>query len=247
MSLERMIRLNKYLASAGIASRRKCDDLIMAGKVRVNGEIITQLGVRIDETRDLVEFEDRPIKPTEQRVYILLNKPVEVVTTVADEHNRPTVIELVNYNTRIFPVGRLDYRSTGALLLTNDGELSNLLIHPRYKVKKVYNVLLDKRIRPIDLYHFEHGIMLDGKMTMPCKAREIRIVDNCSFLEIEMREGRNRQIRRMMRDLGYEVEELDRISFANLSITGLQRGQWRLLTEEELKHLKAEVSNGVER
>jgi len=236
-----MIRLNKYLASAGIASRRKCDDLIMAGKVRVNGEIITQLGVRIDETRDLVEFEDRPIKPTEQRVYILLNKPVEVVTTVADEHNRPTVIELVNYNTRIFPVGRLDYRSTGALLLTNDGELSNLLIHPRYKVKKVYNVLLDKRIRPIDLYHFEHGIMLDGKMTMPCKAREIRIVDNCSFLEIEMREGRNRQIRRMMDSVGHPVKRLVRVKMGPVMIDGVAPGSFRPLDENEVAALKSAV------
>lgn len=242
-----MMRLNKFLASAGIASRRKCDELIQAGKVKLNGELVRTLGVKIDEHTDVVEFENRPVKLKLKFVYILLNKPHRYVTTASDEHHRRTVLDLINIEERVFPVGRLDYLTTGALMLTDDGELSNRLIHPRFKVKKVYHFLLDKRIRPVDLYHVEHGIVLDDKKTMPCKAKEIRLIDNCSLVEITLREGRNRQIRRMMEKLGYTVEMLDRIAFGNLNLAGLKRGEWRYLTESEINDLKQEVQDGVER
>jgi 23S rRNA pseudouridine2605 synthase len=237
-----IIRLNKFLATAGIASRRKCDDIILAGRVKVNGKKITQLGTRIDDSIDKVICDEKPIHSKNEFIYILLNKPKGVITTAEDQFQRKTVLDLLPIETRLFPIGRLDIDSTGLLLLTNDGNLSNILIHPKYKVKKIYHVLLDKRIRPIALYKLEHGILLDGKMTKPCKAKEIRVVDNCSLVEIIISEGRNRQIRRMLAILGYEVEELDRISFGPLILSGLRRGEWRLLTDSEIKILK-EISS----
>jgi len=237
-----MIRLNKYLANAGIASRRKCDDLIIAGQVRVNGEVITELGYRIDETSDEVHFNDRLVEIDKHYKYILLNKPAGYVSTVQDEYDRPTILDLVTVKERIFPVGRLDYDSTGLLLLTNDGELTNMLLHPRFKVEKIYHVLLDKLIRPVALYHLEQGVELDGKRTSPCKIRQIRVIDNCSFLEVRIHEGWKRQIRRMFDIFGYRVESLERIAFGPLTLTGLKRGEWRFLTRSEVAKLKAFVT-----
>jgi len=171
-------------------------------------------------------------------LYILLNKPKGIITTAKDEQNRKTVIDLVAIEDRIYPVGRLDQDSTGLLLLTNDGELANQLIHPKYKIPKTYHVLINKTLHPKDAYHFVRGIMLDGKKTAPCKLAEMRIIDNCSYLEITISEGRNRQIRRMFNALGYEVEELDRIAFGSLTLSGLKRGEWRYLNQDEIRQLK---------
>jgi len=232
------IRLNKFLASAGVASRRKCDDLIASGKVKVNGEVNTKLGLQIDDENDEVEFEDTVVYPVEKKIYVVVNKPVGFVSTVKDEHDRKTVIDLLPITERVFPVGRLDYDSTGVLLLTNDGPLSHRLTHPSYEIEKTYYVLLDKIISPKDLYNIEHGIMLDGKKTHPCKASQIRVYDNCSLLSISIHEGRNRQIRRMFEALEYEVQDLDRFQFANINLTGLKRGEWRHLSQKELSELK---------
>jgi 23S rRNA pseudouridine2605 synthase len=233
-----IIRLNKFLATAGIASRRKCDDIILAGRVKVNGKIITQLGTRIDDSTDTVICDDKEIRLKSEFIYIILNKPKGVITTAEDQFQRRTVLDLLPIDTRLFPVGRLDADSTGLLLLTNDGNLSNSLVHPRFKVKKVYHVLLNKRIKPLALYKIEHGIMLEDKMTQPCNAKEIRVVDNCSLLEIIISEGRNRQIRKMLAILGYDVEELDRISFGPLTLSGLRRGEWRFLNASEITRVK---------
>lgn len=233
-----MIRLNRFMAQCGIAARRKCDDLITQGKVKVNGEVVTELGTIIDESRDSVEYNGKLINKISEYTYIVLNKPREVISAVDDKYRRETVVELVSAPQRIYPVGRLDYETTGVLLLTDDGDLTNLLLHPRYKAVKVYHVLLDKRIRPIDIHNFKNGITLEGKKTLPCVIRELRVVDNCSFLEVELKEGRKRQIRLMFDALGYNVEELDRVSFAGINYQGLKHGQWRYLTEEEIEHLK---------
>ena len=232
------IRLNKYLASAGVASRRKCDELITLGKVKVNGKVITKLGLQIDADKDEIEFEGTIVYPAEKKLYIVLNKPVGFVSTVKDEHDRKTVIDLLPIEERVFPVGRLDYDSTGVLLLTNDGALSHRLTHPSYEIEKTYYVLLDRVITAKDLYHIEHGILLDGKKTHPCKASQVRVYDNCSLLSISIHEGRNRQIRRMFETLEYEVQELDRIRFANIDLTGLKRGEWRHLSKSEVTKLK---------
>ena len=231
------IRLNKFLASAGVASRRKCDDLIDAGKIKVNGEVTTKLGLRIDDENDEVEYDGTVVYPVQKKIYIVVNKPAGIVSTIKDEHDRKTVIDLLPITERIFPVGRLDYDSTGVLLLTNDGPLSHRLTHPSYEIDKIYHALLDKVITPKDLHHIEHGILLDNKKTHPCKASQVRVYDNCSLLSISIHEGRNRQIRRMFEELDYEVQELDRIRFANIDLSGLKRGEWRHLTKKEIAEL----------
>lgn len=238
------MRLNKYMAHSGVASRRKCDDMILAGRVSVNGEKITQMGVVIDEAKDKVRVDGKEIAIKENYIYILLNKPRGVVTTASDEFNRHTVVDLVAVPERIYPVGRLDYETTGVLLLTNDGEMTNYLIHPNYKMAKIYRSLLDRVVRPIDLHKLRNGVELDGEKTMPCKITEIRIFDNSSLLEIELREGRYRQIRRMFELLNYEVEKLDRVQFAGLTVKGLQPGEWRYLTAKEIDALKEGISDG---
>jgi pseudouridine synthase len=238
-----IIRLNKYLASAGVAARRKCDDLILSKRIKVNDKVITTLGLKIDTGVDKVKFDGKPVQIEKKFIYIILNKPKGVVTTVRDEFKRITVLDLLPVKERIWPVGRLDYNSTGLLLLTNDGELSNFLIHPRHKVLKTYHVLLNKQIKTKDLYHFEHGIILDEKKTLPCKVSEIRIINNCSYLEINISEGRNRQIRRMFEILGYRVEELERISFGPLTLAELQPGEWRYLHKKEVDILQNLMKN----
>ena len=233
-----MMRLNKYLAHAGIASRRKCDDLILAGYVKVNGKKVDALGVVIDETKDEVTFKNRIVTLGEVYIYVLLNKPRGVVTTASDELKRTTVLDLLTIPERIYPVGRLDYDTTGVLLLTNDGELTNRLLHPGYESEKVYRVLIDKIIKPIDLHKLQKGIMLDGKMTMHCTIKELRRMDNRSLLEVKLREGRNRQIRRMFEEFGYVIEELNRVSFSGLTLGSLRPGEWRYLTNDEIARLK---------
>jgi len=239
-----MMRLNKFLAHAGIASRRKCDDLISAGFVRVNGTIVRELGVTIDENKDTVAFKGKEVRLITEYIYVLLNKPKGAVSTASDEFKRNTVLGLIGIPERIYPVGRLDYDTTGVLLLTNDGELTNRLLHPKYKTEKIYHALINQVVRPIDLHKLQKGIELDDEKTLPCEIREIRIVDNCSYLEIKLREGRNRQIRRMFEALNYSVEELDRISFAGITAGRLQPGKWRYLTQNELEELKEGVRYG---
>jgi 23S rRNA pseudouridine2605 synthase len=236
-----MMRLNKYLSRAGVASRRRSDELILAGDIQVNGKTVRRLGVVIDEENDIVLYRGEPVTLKEELVYVVLNKPKEVISTVKDDFQRQTVVGLVSFPERIYPVGRLDYDTTGALLMTNDGELTNRLLHPGYKMLKVYRALIDRVMRPIDLHHFKQGVELDGQKTLPCKIEELRKIDNQSYLEIELREGRNRQIRRMFEALGYTVEELERISFAGITTRGLKTGEWRFLTDQEISKLKKEV------
>ncbi|MHB2148780.1 pseudouridine synthase [Calditrichota bacterium LG25] len=242
-----MMRLNKFLAHAGIASRRKCDDFIKAGFVKVNGKVVDRVGVVIDEKKDTVTFKGKIVKPRKRFVYIVLNKPKGVVTTASDQFKRKTVLDLIAVPERIYPIGRLDYNTTGVLLLTDDGDLSHRLLHPNYKVVKVYRVLLNRVIRPIDLHRLQNGIELDGKKTQPCKISELRIVDNGSLLEVELTEGRNRQVRRMFETLDYKVRELERISFGGITARGLAPGEWRYLTKKEVSLLKERVGYGSER
>jgi 23S rRNA pseudouridine2605 synthase len=237
-----MMRLNKYLSLAGIASRRRCDDLIMSRLVKVNGEVVDQVGVRIDEKRDRVEFKGRLISLPTEYIYIILNKPKGIMTTARDEYERKTILDLIPIKKRIYPVGRLDSDTSGLLLVTNDGLMTNSLIHPRYKIPKRYHVLLDKKLKPISKYTLEHGVELDGVKTAPCKIEEIRVIDNASFIEIELHEGRNRQIRKMFELSGYRVRKLERISFGPLTLSGLRRGEWRFLTRKEIEMLKKYIA-----
>ncbi len=232
------MRLNHFMARCGVASRRKCDELISAGKVSVNGEIVTAMGIQVEPETDTVELEGRKLQLKKSFTYILLNKPLSTVSTVSDTHQRKTVVSLLSLSQRVYPVGRLDQDTTGVLLLTDDGDMTHRLLHPRYKAPKRYHVLLDARIKPVHLHHLQKGIAMDGTMTAPCTIKELRVVNNGSLLEVELREGKKRQIRRMFAHFDYEVLELDRISFAGLSYRGLKRGEWRYLTKEEISMLK---------
>ena len=231
------VRLNKFLANAGVCSRREADDFIQAGVVTVNGEVVTELGTKVMRT-DSVKFHDQPVT-MEKKVYVLLNKPKDTVTTSDDPQNRKTVMELVKdaCPERIYPVGRLDRNTTGVLLLTNDGELASKLTHPRFLKKKVYHVYLDKNVTAHDLNQIAEGIMLeDGEIK--ADAVEYASPTDKSQVGIEIHSGRNRIVRRIFESLGYRVIKLDRVQFAGLTKKNVRRGDWRFLTEKEVEMLR---------
>lgn len=230
-------RLNKYLAHAGIASRREADELIKQGLVTVNGKVITQMGYSV-QPGDIVRFKGSIISP-ERKVYILLNKPKDYITTTCDERNRKTVLDLIKGATpyRVYPVGRLDRNTTGLLMLTNDGDLAQKLSHPRHEVKKVYAARLDKALHPEDRLQMMKGIQLEEGLA---KADAVEYTDpnDASRIGLEIHIGWNRVIRRMFEQLGYEVLQLDRVSYAGLTKKNLPRGKWRFLTRKEIIMLK---------
>ena len=231
------LRLNKYLANAGVCSRREADEFIQAGVVSVNGEIVTELGTKILRT-DVVKFHDQPVT-IEKKVYVLLNKPKDYVTTSDDPQQRKTVMDLVKNACpeRIYPVGRLDRNTTGVLLLTNDGDLASKLTHPKYLKKKIYHVYLDKNVTAHDLAQIAEGIQLeDGEI----KADDVQYAHPTDKKQvgIEIHSGKNRIVRRIFESLGYRVQKLDRVQFAGLTKKNLKRGDWRYLTEEEVDRLR---------
>lgn len=237
-----MIRLNKYLAQCGLGSRRKCDQLIKTGKITINGKLITKLSYLVNEEKDKVAFDGNLLSRTVQPTYILLNKPAGYITTVNDELGRNTVIDLIPIVDRIFPVGRLDKDTEGLLLLTNDGDLSYHLTHPKFLVKKVYQVKLTKSLTAIDLKKLEQGLMLEDGVTAPCEIKYVKSDKLNRTLKISIHEGKKRQVKRMFRALGYSVICLRRIQFANLTLTNLPTGKWRYLTDMEIKKLKNNYS-----
>ena len=230
------LRLNKFLANAGICSRREADEFIQAGVVTVNGEVVTELGTKILRT-DEVKFHDQPVK-IEKKVYVLLNKPKDYVTTSDDPQQRKTVMDLVKNACpeRIYPVGRLDRNTTGVLLLTNDGDLASKLTHPKYLKKKIYHVYLDKNVTAHDLQQIAEGIQEDGEI----KADDVQYAHPTDKKQvgIEIHSGKNRIVRRIFESLGYHVQKLDRVQFAGLTKKNLKRGDWRYLTEEEVDRLR---------
>ena len=225
------MRLNAYLARAGVASRRKADDLIKAGRVTVNGEL-GQLNTFV-ESRDRVEVDGKPV--AKQRLaYLLLNKPAATVTTASDPQGRPTVVQLVPGEPRVVPVGRLDADTTGALLLTNDGDLAHRLAHPRYGVEKTYIVELSRAPSDEQIEQLAHGVELDDGPTAPAKLR--RVTKN--VVELTIHEGRNRQVKRMFEAIGHRVTRLHRSEYAGLDVDGLEPGRWRELTGDEVERLR---------
>lgn len=231
------LRLNKFLANAGVCSRREADDFIMAGVVSVNGEIVTELGTKVKRT-DEVKFHDQLVK-LEKKVYVLLNKPKDCVTTSDDPQQRTTVMDLVKgaCPERIYPVGRLDRNTTGVLLLTNDGDLASKLTHPKFLKKKIYHVFLDKKVTAHDLQQILNGVQLeDGEV----RADAIEYADerDKSQVGIEIHSGKNRIVRRIFESLGYRVVKLDRVQFAGLTKKNVRRGDWRYLTEKEVDMLR---------
>ncbi len=233
-----LVRLNKFIANSGICSRREADEYISAGLVTVNGQVVTEMGVKVNPAEDDVRFNGERLRG-EKKVYVLLNKPKDFVTTTSDPHAEKNVMQLISRELcpeRIFPVGRLDKSTTGVLLLTNDGELAEKLTHPSYQKKKIYQVTLDKNVKPEDMDKLVSGVDLEDG---PAYADEVAYNgDDRSIVGIEIHSGRNRIVRRMFEALGYRVRKLDRVYFAGLTKKNLRRGQWRFLSDEEVTMLK---------
>ena len=236
---EEEIRLNKYLANAGVCSRREADDFIQAGVVKVNGQTVTELGTKVHRG-DNVLFHDQLVN-IERKIYILLNKPKDCVTTVDDPQERKTVMDYIKgaCKERVYPVGRLDRNTTGVLLLTNDGEMATRLTHPKFLKKKIYHVRLDRTVSSEDMQALLNGVMIGEEEGDVVRADEVSYVnDDKTQVGIEIHSGRNRVVRRMFDSLGYRVTKLDRVQFAGLTKKRLRRGDWRFLTEKEVNMLR---------
>ena len=232
-------RLQKYLAAMGVASRRACERLIAEGRVQVNGETVTQPGTKITPGVDTVAVDGRTLAETPRLRYILLYKPVGYICSAADEKGRRTVLDLLDGVTeRVYPVGRLDYDTSGALLLTNDGELTNWLLHPSHEVEKTYLAQVEGEPDQKDLERLRKGVRLDDGLTAPAKVRRKLSRDGRFWLELTIHEGRNRQVRRMLEAVGHPVLHLKRTKLDFLDLTGLTPGAWRELTADEARRLK---------
>jgi len=236
-----LLRLNRFIANSGVCSRREADTLIQKGQITVNGKLITDLGVKVSSADD-IRYKNKRLR-AEKKVYILLNKPKGYVTTVEDPHADHTVMEIIGdaCSERVYPVGRLDKATTGVLLLTNDGELTGKLTHPKYGRKKIYHVFLDRQVTKNDLFSLTEGIDLDGELVV---ADEVSYADpeDKTQIGIELHSGQNRVIRRIFEKLGYRVKKLDRVYFAGLTKKNLPRGKWRYLNDKEIAILKRGIS-----
>ena len=235
-----MERLQKFLAQNGIASRRKCEEYILQGKVKVNGNVVTQLGTQIDPEKDEVKFLNELVKNTNTKhIYILLNKPIGYVTTVQDQFNRETVMDLIEIKERLVPVGRLDMYTSGALILTNDGDFVYKITHPKHEITKTYNVTLKGKITKDEIENLRAGVVIDDYKTKPAKVRILKIDEqkDISRVEIIIHEGKNRQVRKMCEAIGKKVLALHRSKIGDIGVQNLKIGKWRYLTEGEVKKL----------
>ena len=242
------MRLNRFLAEGGLCSRRAADGLIRDGRVKVNGAAVVELGMQVDPDTDVVQVDGRLVKPPARKAVLLLNKPKGVLCTVTDPHGRRTVMDLVEFDLRVVPVGRLDADTTGALLLTNDGDLMNALLHPSGHVPKEYIVLTDRELTEAELGRLAAGVKLEDGRTKPCEIERISRPGNRPRYRLVLTEGRNRQVRRMMEFLGAHVDRLHRRSIAGLSVEDLEPGQWRVLMGKEVDRLRKaarEARSGV--
>ena len=233
-----MDRLQKVMAHAGVASRRKSEDIIKQGRVTVNGQVVTDMGVQVKKY-DLVKVDGIPLE-REVLVYVLMNKPKGTVSTVDDPKGRPTVVDLLqDLNQRIYPVGRLDYDTTGALLLTNDGDLANKLMHPRYEFEKTYRAKVKGLINQSSLAQLEQGLVIDGEKTAPAKAKLIEYdqASDKSMVELRIHEGKNHQVKKMLDRVGHPVVKLTRLAYGFLRVDDLDGGQWRELKNAEVRKL----------
>lgn len=234
-----MERLQKYLARSGVASRRQAEEMIKNGLVKVNGQTITEMGLKVDPDQDTIVVSGREVKPEDTWVYLLLNKPPQVVTTLKDPEGRATVAGLLKgISQRVYPVGRLDYETEGLLLLTNDGQLAFRLSHPRFKVPKTYVVKAAGRLDDKSMQKLRRGVQLEDGPTMPAKVKFIKGTSKATWLEITISEGRNRQVRRMCEAVGHPVLYLQRIKYGPLNLGNLEPGRYRTLSPEEVEALK---------
>ncbi|ABW19120.1 pseudouridine synthase [Alkaliphilus oremlandii] len=232
------MRLQKFLAANGVASRRKSEELISSGRVKVNGNIITEMGYKVDLDIDKISVDNKDIILQERKVYILLNKPTGYVTTVSEQFNRKKVTDLVDVPYRIFPVGRLDYNTSGLLILTNDGELTYKLTHPKFKVEKVYIAKVKGIPTKEALEAFENGLKIEDYITAPAKIKILKEINQHTLVEVRIREGKNRQVRKMCEAIGHPVVELKRIAMGRIHLGNLDVGNWRYFTEREIAYLK---------
>ena len=233
-------RLQKYLANNGIAARRKCEEYILKGKVKVNDVVVNQLGFKIDPEKDVVKYNDKIVEKTEKKVYILLNKPIDYVTTVKDQFNRNTVLDLVKVKEKIVPVGRLDMYTSGALLLSNDGEFINKLTHPSFEIEKTYNVTIKGVITSEEIDKLKAGVEIENNgeiyLTKPAKAKILKTdeLKQISRVQITIHEGKNREIRKMCEAIGKRVLALHRSKIGKLAVKNIEIGKWRYLTQSEI-------------
>ena len=232
------MRLQKYLAACGVSSRRHGEEMIRDGRVTVNGRLITQMGTQVEEN-DVVRVDGKVVKPETEKVYVLYHKPAGEITSAQDPEGRHTVMEhFEDYRVRLYPVGRLDYDSEGLLLLTNDGDLMNRLIHPSFEIQKAYLTRVSNHVTDDEIRMLRKGVMIDGRMTSPASVRLIRHSAFSTDLLITIHEGRNRQVRKMIAAIGHQVVSLKRVRFGPVELGDLPSGMWRRLTDDEIAKLK---------
>ncbi|HCO18454.1 MAG TPA: pseudouridine synthase [Tissierellales bacterium] len=234
------IRLQKYMALCGVASRRASEELIKNGQVQVNGKVVLEMGTVIDPDKDRVSVDGKTVKPEKRKVYIMLNKPVGIVTSLKDEKGRTVVTDLIEgVDERIYPVGRLDSDTSGLLLLTNDGELAFKLTHPSKRIFKKYIAIVEGLPNKGELERLRNGIKIDGRVTSKAKVKVLKNFGEDSILEIEIFEGRNRQVKKMCEAVNHPVKKLKRVAFGELQLGGLESGNWRYLNDEELAFIRS--------
>lgn len=235
------MRINKYIASCGVTSRRKAEELIINKKVKVNGKIVEELSYQVDENKDIVEVDGTVINQNEELVYILLNKPEGYITTVKDQFNRPSVLDLLSeIPVRVYPVGRLDYETSGLLLLTNDGDLTYKLTHPKHEVEKTYVAKVKGKLTEEEINNFKSGLYIEDYKTAPAKLKVINYdhAKNISTLEIKIHEGKNRQVRKMCKAINHPVLRLKRVALGKIKINNCNIGEYRYLTSDEIEYLR---------
>ncbi len=233
------IRLQKFLAEAGVASRRKSEELILNGKIKVNGKLITELGTKVNPEKDKIEYNNKIVQIEKRKVYILLNKPIGYVTTVKDQFQRDSVLDLVKVKERLVPVGRLDMYTSGALILTNDGDFVYKVTHPKHEINKTYTVTLKGIIEKTKVDELRKGIDIGGYITKPAKVKILKTDEekNISRLEIVIHEGKNRQVRKMCEAIGYKVLALHRSKIADIGVKDIELGKWRYLSKNEVNKI----------
>ena len=237
--MEEKIRLQKYLANNGVASRRKAEEMILAGKVSVNGKVVTELGTKINPSLDKIVVEGKEIKQENEHIYILLNKPIRYVTTVKDQFNRESVLDLVKTNKRLVPVGRLDMYTSGALILTNDGDFVYKVTHPKHEIEKTYTVTIKGIVKQEEVEKLRQGVKIEDYITKPARVKILKTDEekNQSRLEITIHEGKNRQVRKMCEAIGHKVLALHRSKIAGIGVKDIELGKWRYLKEQEVKKI----------